>query len=234
MSKYIDERPVEEIIQSTVLDGQHEDFIKTILEMILSDEENNWRFHPFRGDQNFYDMEVFHLMNDKKKLVSEQEQVQKHFDSVFAKVMELSKELNGDGGNSEYAEEEEEEEEDYYDTAQDYYKEKNKASMIRAKPAEIAAKKKKDQISLQQFKATMASLQEELRGFAKVIAELDEKIKENKYYSEVAVKSFRTIRGIIGQYKKNRDVEYVKKGLYFVKKNSDMLMKRYDPDTLAN
>lgn len=228
MSKYIDERSVEEIIEAIVLDGKHEDYIDTILLMILSDEENNWRSNPFRGDQNIYSGEVCYLTNKKNKIVAEQEQVQKHFDAVFNKVMELNKDLKDDEEN-ENNEENEEEEDEYYDSAQDYYKDKGKGSMIRAKPAEIAAKKKKDQISLQQFKSTMATLQDELRGFAVQIAELDKMIHENAYYDEVACKSFRSLRRIINHYKKHKDVEFLKKGLYYVKEWSDKLTNSYVP-----
>ena len=228
MSKYIDERPFEEIVNSIVLDGKHEDYIERIIFIILGDEKTDWRTNTFRGDNTMYEQEVFNLQKKKQIYQSDFDQVDKHYTSVLVKVAELEKAL-GPSYNDSEDESYGEEDDDYYDNADDY---QGKAIVVKAKstgmkPSEVAAKRRQDEIAFQNFKATLATLQEELRPLMTEIRKLDKEIKRNEYYHDVSVKSLRTIRRLVKHYRDNKDIEFLKKGLYFTKNYSDMLWNRY-------
>lgn len=235
MSKYIDERPFEQIVRETVLDGKHEDYIDSIVSTVLNDEQTDWRTNSYKGDQTIYDFELFRLAHRRKELENQYEQIDKHYTAVLVKVSELDAELD------ESYQDEEEEEEEYYDDDDDdggYYdkraaslkiqsKSKSKSKDNTMKPAEIAAKKKRDELASRNFKSTLATLQEELRDIMKDLREIEEQEKMYTHYQEIAVKTLRTLRRIIKEYRINKDIEFVKKGAYFVKDYSDKLYARY-------
>lgn len=228
MSKYIDERPFEQVVRETVLDGKHEEFIDSVVSAVLNDEQSNWRTNSFKNDQTIYDFELYKLIGKQQAIKSQFDQTEKHYTSVLTKVSALDAELDSS------QEEEEEEEEEYDDD--DYYEEKGKSIKIQAKstakantmkPAEIAAKRKRDELASRNFKATLATLQEELREMMKEMRELEDEIKKNTYYQDIASKTVRTLYRISKDYRVNKDIEYVKKGAYFVKDYSDKLYARY-------
>jgi hypothetical protein len=230
MSKYIDERPFEEIVNSIVLDGKHEDYIERIIFIILADEKTDWRTNAFRGDNTMYEQEVFHLQKKKQSLQSEFDQIEKHYTAVLSKVAELGKVLSPDDNDEDedYDEDDENDDDNYYDN--DDYQGKGivvKAKSTGMKPSEIAAKRRQDEIAYQNFKSTLATLQEELRPLMAEIRKLDKEIKRNEYYHDVSVKSLRTIRRLVKHYRDDKDIEFLKKGLYFTKNYSDMLWNRY-------
>ncbi len=229
MSKYIDERPFEEVVNSIVLDGKHEDYIDGIMGIILGDEKTEWRTNAFRGDSSIYEQEVFHLQKKRRDLQNDFDQIDKHYTSVLAKVAELEKTLGpSQDDNNEY---DEEEEDDYYE--EEVYEAKTKGKSVGStkgsamKPSQIAAKRRKDEIAFENFKTTLATEQEELRNLMAEIRNLDKEIKRYEYYHDVAVQCFRTLRRLIRHYRENKDIEFLKKGLYFTKNYSDMLLERY-------
>lgn len=220
MSKYIDERPLEQIVRETVLDGNHTDYIESITSIVLNDEQHNWCYNTFKGDSTLFDSEISHLRNKKQLLQSDFEKLDKQYQSVLVKVSQLDGELDSP------VEDEEEEEND----EDDYYNEKGKATYIKAKtqpgalkPADLAAKRKKDEVARRNFKATLATLQEDLRSLMQEMREVDGDLHKDEIEQDIQIKMLRTLRRIIEHYKKERDIEFVKKGAYFVKDYSDKL-----------
>jgi chromosome segregation ATPase len=223
MSKYIDERPFEEIIHSIYLDGKHQDYIEDIVNIVTNDESTCWRTNTFRGDSTMYEQEVFHLQTKRKGLQSEFDQIEKHYQSTLGKLAELEKLL----GPIQKNEDENEEEDDYDD---EYYQETKAKGKGKGKGVIIGAKRRQNEVAYQNFKSTLATLQEELRSLLAQIKEIDVEIKRNEYYHDIGVKSLRTLRRIVNHYKENKDSEYLKKGIYFTKNYSDMLLNRYRDD----
>ncbi len=230
MSKYIDERPFEEVIRTTIIDENNQEYIETILHIVQNDESTGWKTNTFRGDSTMYEHEVFHLKAKRKQIQTEFDQIEKHYTSVLGKVAELSKELNP----NEYDEEDEyDEEEDEYE--EDYSTEKGKGSFIKAKPAQlkpsdVATKRRQNEFAYQNFKHTLATLQEELRTAMTEMKKIDAEIKRNEYYHDISVKSLRTLRRLVNHYKEHKDVEFLKKGVSFTKTYSDLLWNRYQED----
>lgn len=222
MSKYIDERPFEDVIRAVTLDDKHKEHVDAIVSMILADEACDWRHNPLRGDHTIYDAELIRMRREKVKLDADLEQAQKYSDTLFNKILELTEPDEGE------EEEEEEEEEEQADDYVDHYQEKGKGNQIKLKPAELAKKKKQDAIARQNFKSSLATLQEQMREMMKRSRELDKQIDRHKYFQEVSVKVLISLRRIVKHYKQNHDLEFVKKGVYFVHDHSSMLMDRYD------
>lgn len=227
MSKYIDERPLEQIVRETVLDGNHTDYIESITSIVLNDEQHNWRYNTFKGDHTLFDSTISQLKNKKQFLQSEFDKLEKQYKSVLVKVSELDEELDSPAEDEEEEEEQEEE---------DYYNEKGNATYIKAKtqstalkPADIAAKRRKDEISRRNFKATLATLQEDLRSLMQEMRDIEKELETNEIEQEIGLKCIRTLRRIVEHYKREKDIEYVKKGAYFVKDYSDKLRIRSLP-----
>lgn len=230
MSKYIDERPLEQIVRETVLDGKHQDYINSTLSIIQSDEESNWRINTFRGDHTFYDAEIAHLNHKKDLLQSEFNKLNKQYQSVVEKLAELDDAIDGTPQGDE------DEEECDEDDGDDYYQEKGKGAMFRVKPsamkpAEREAKRKRDEVSRQNFKTTLATVQEDLRTLMQEIRIVDSDLGRNRIEQELAIQMLRTLRRIVYHYKENKDIEFLKKGAYFVKDYSDKLRLHYFPAT---
>ena len=226
MSKYIDERPFEEVVRATTLDRKHKEYVDTIVTMILRDEESGWQNNPFRGDHTLYDVEIALLKRDKERFKSELEQVQKHYDSVFNKIVELKMpEEDGEKVDVDIDDEEKEEEEHQ---EKELFQEKGKTTLVRLKPAQLAKKQKNDAVARQNFKASLATLQEQLRELMKQVRDTESELERYEYFQEVSIKVLISLRRILNYYKEHHDVEFVEKGAYFVRDYSMMLMDRFD------
>ena len=94
MKSYIDERPLEEIIQSVILDEKHKEFVEEVMMVLARYEE--YDVNPYNGDHTFYDTDISRLENRKKLLEKEKEMLEKMYTTTFDKVVLLETQSNPD------------------------------------------------------------------------------------------------------------------------------------------
>lgn len=220
MKTYIDERPLEEIIQSVILDEKHKDFVEEVM-MVLAryNEDYMYSANPYNGDHTVYDTDISRLENRKKLLEKKKETLEKTYTASFDKVVALETQVN----NNKEEEDESPEEDDYHEV-----KDIQKGGPIRIKPAEAAKQKKQQTTAAKNFRTTMATIQQEILDLNKELEQITADLKKYTYYQEVTLKTIRTLRRIINHYKIYRDDEFVRKGAYFVKDYSSKLIDRYN------
>jgi hypothetical protein len=225
MKTYIDERPLEEIIQSVILDEKHNDFVEEVMDVLTRYNENyKNKGNPYDGDHTLYDGDIARLENRKATLEKQKETLEKMYNASFDKVVAL--ETSGVSGPQEDEDEEEVDvDEEYYNAT---IRKKGGTAPIQVKPAEAAKRKVQQANAAKNFKTTMATTQQEILEVNKELAVLSEELVKYVYYQEVAVKTIRTLRRIINHYKIHRDAEFVRKGAYFVKDYSSKLIDRYN------
>lgn len=224
MKTYIDERPLEEIIQSVILDEKHNDFVEEVMDVLTRYDENyKYKGNPYDGDYTLYDGDIARLGNRKATLEKQKETLEKMYNASFDKVVAL--ETSAVGPEEDEDEEEVDVEEEYYEAN---IRKKGGSGAVRVKPAEAAKRKAQQANAAKNFKTTMATMQQEILDLNKELAVLSEELAKYVYYQEVSLKTIRSLRRIINHYKIHRDVEFVRKGAYFVKDYSTKLIERYN------
>jgi hypothetical protein len=169
-----------------------------------------------------YDIDIAKLTRKKNELLKEKEALEKLYTASFEKVVAL--ETSGSvrkEGRENYEETNEEEDE------VDPYELKGKQTKIQIKPAEAAKKKKQEMLSATNFRATMATTQQELLEVNQELEHVSADLDRYLFHQEIALKCLVSLRRIINQYRINNDIEYVKKGAYFVRDYSLQLLNRY-------
>ena len=204
---YIDERPLEDIVYDTVLDNKYEQYVNCVVDAAEAYERSSFKTNPYNGDQTIYDVEITLLKAKKTALEKERDTLMKAYNTSFDKVVALENEPQQ---KMRQVEEDENEEDD------DMYEVKEKKSQ-RMKPLELAKKKKQQQIAAGNFRTTMATLQEDILDLQKQLADVETQLAQYAVKQDIAVKCLRTLRCILQHYKENRDIEFVKKGAYFVR-----------------
>lgn len=234
---WIDERPLEEIIQTTVPNNHFDDSVEDLLLRVNIDAQFGYKLYKSTTNVTIYDTDILILTNKIKDL----DKSYKYEDEKFKKLCESYGELavHDSENTGNYEEDKDDDEDDIEDeetntnvdqmlVGQKDFTAAKKGPSTKELPNKLTHKElQKILLQIKNIKAQMASSQQKLMDLHKEHTALEQVMNTYKHYQYADLIYFSFMRKLIPLYEKNKDLEFLKKGLYCIIQYRDMMRKRY-------
>ncbi len=229
MSKtWIDERPLEEIIRTTVPNTRFADSVEDVLLRIHIDSQFQYKLYKSNSQATLYDLDIEILTFKINQLLKDIHWEDDKFNKYCEQYGKLAKYDSQNTGGEDYGESVKEEEEEEEVEVEEYVKGQKDFVAVKNK-AQKGDDLKQILKQIQQLKSHMASSQEKLRGYQqeKEALELQRQYYTHYQYADRVYFSF--MKKLVSSYEKQKDEEFLKQGLYCILQYWDMMRRRYVP-----
>ncbi len=221
---WIDERPLEEIIQTTVPHPRFDALVDDVLLRIDIDAQFQYKLYKNTNNVTIYDTDIIILTAKLKQLERDYKEEDTRFQKLCESYGELAVHDTENTGSSNTEEEEEEELED--NNVED--KLVGQKDFIAVKKTAAHGKElQKILLQIKQIKAQMADRQQKLMNIQGEITILQTNIEAFQHYQYADRIYFSFMRKLILLFEKNKDQDFLKKGIYCILQYRDMMRKRY-------
>jgi hypothetical protein len=232
---WIDERPLEEIIQTTVPNSHFDSEVEDILLRIDIDAHFGYKLYKNTHNSTLYDTDILILTNkikDLNKMYSYEEEKFKKLCETYGELAIYDSENTGSYDQDGEGEEEEDEMDTSVDEMmvgqKDFTAGKKGPSKTKETTTKLTHKElQKILLQIKSIKAQMASSQQKLMDFHKQKDSLEQVLNTYNHYQYADRVYFSFMRKLIPLYEKNKDLEFLKKGVYCIVQYRDMMRKRY-------
>lgn len=224
MKTWIDERPFEDIVQTTLCLHAYKEEVEDILLRIDIDEQFQFKCYKSNNTYTLYDGEILSMKRKKTELETEVKTVSKKFEDLCLEYGTLA-----DKEDPNFVEKEKGEE-DEVDVEQEVVGQKDFKANKKGKPS-TAEEKEKEKLAIQkriqQLKNSMANTQDKLISLQSEVETVNEKIATFEHNQKITRLYLRYMKTLVETYEKNRNREFLVKGIYNAVQYTDMMIKRF-------
>lgn len=213
----MDERPFEEIINTTVMRNEFKEQVEDVLLRIDVDEHFQYKSYKSSASYTIYDSYILIMKNKRKEKDVEYKINSKKFEELCGEYGDIAPDEEENEYNDTQEKENTEEEddvnvEDVIVGQKDFVA--NQKNKKKTSTKEEDKEKAALQLRIQKLKSTMANTQQKLIDLQKEITSLDEGIALYEYYQEIDRKYQRYMKKLVEKYEKDKDRNFLVKGIY--------------------
>lgn len=226
---WIDERPLEEIIQTTIPNKHFDALVEDILLRIEVDSHFHYKLYKNTNNVTIYDTDINIYTVKLKQLEKDYKNEEGKFQHLCESYGELAVHDTENTGSHEEVDVKEDIEEDVEEednNVEDRLVGQKDFTAVKKK-APTTKELKKILLQIKTLKSQMASSQQKLIELQKDITTLETKLEAYKHYQYADRIYFSFMRKLILLFEQNKDNEFLKKGIYCILQYRDMMRKRY-------